>query len=225
MFKRILYSRQKLDLFGYQIVFIKKKNRGFSAINRNSKESINKAVNKNTYYGFKRKVPFYKSIIGLTGIDLTGKGVLDVSCGTGVLCEEISASYKPHPFYACDFSESCVNVTKSLMIPNLLCSVHDIYDPIDRKFDVVYCIETIEHLLYPQIAVKNILDALNRNGVAIITVPNGKLDTYEQHIHFWSIDSWKLFLSSSIDESVFTIETGFFHEHQMHLYARIVRIE
>lgn len=223
MFKKILYSRKKLDLFGYQIIFIHKRSRGLSAINRNSKESIDKAVNKNTYYGFKKKMPFYRSIIRLTGIDITGKSVLDISCGTGVLCEELSASFNPNPFYAYDFSESCVNVTKSLMIPNLQCIVHNIYEPIGEKFDIIYCIETIEHLLYPQFAIKNILDALKKDGIAIITVPNGKLDTYEQHIHFWSIDSWRLFLSELINESDFLVESGFFYEYQMHLYARIVK--
>lgn len=223
MFKKIIYSRNKLDLFGYQIIFIKKKDRGFSAINRNTKESINKAVNKNTYYGFKKKVSFYKSIISLTQLNLSNKAVLDVSCGTGVLCEVISSMFTPIPFCAYDFSESCIEVTKSLLIPNLNCAVHSIYEPIDDRYDVVFCIETLEHLLYPKIALNNILEALGKNGMAIITVPNGKLDTYEQHIHFWSIDSWRLFLSESINESDYFVESGFFYEHQMHLYAKIVR--
>ena len=223
MIKKIIYSRQKIDLFGYQIIFINKARRGFSAIHRNSKESIDRAVSRNTYYGFKRKAPFYKSIIGLTRTTLSGKSVVDMSCGTGVLCEEISASYKPSLFYAYDFSDSCVNLTRNLSIPNLKCFVHNLYDPVDIKFDIIFCVETIEHLLHPQIAIKNILNILNRDGIAIITVPNGKLDTCEQHIHFWSIDSWKLFLSDTIDESRYTIESGFFHEHQMHLYAKITR--
>ena len=214
-----------MDLLGFQIIFIKKSNRGFSAVDRNSKESIDKAVNKRTYYGFKKKKPFYKSIIQLTGVDLSGKSVLDISCGTGVLCEEISYIFTPNQFFACDFSESCIKVIKSLRIPNLHCQVHNIYDPIENNYDVIYCIETIEHLLYPKDAINNILNALNKKGVAIITVPNGKLDTYEQHIHFWSIDSWKLFLDDFIDESAFSVEVGFFYEYQMHLYAKITKKE
>lgn len=223
MDKKIIYSRNKLDLFGYQIIFIKKNNRGFSAINRNTKESIDKAVNKNTYFGFKKKVPFYKSIISLTQLNLSDRAVLDVSCGTGVLCEVISRMFTPNPFCAYDFSESCIEVTKSLLIPHLKCSVHNLYEPIDDRYNVVFCVETLEHLLYPQIALNNILEALAENGMAIITVPNGKLDTYEQHIHFWSIDSWRLFLSESINQSEFYVESDYFHEHQMHLYAKIVR--
>lgn len=223
MFKKIIYSRKKIDLFGYQIIFIKKKDRGGSAINKNTKESIDKVVNKKTYIGFKKKVPFYQSIIDLSRSNLTGKAVLDASCGTGVLCEEISSMFSPNPFCAYDFSKSCVNVTKSLSIPNLYCSVHSLYEPINKLYDVIFCSETLEHLLYPQVALQNILNALVCGGVAVITVPNGKLDTYEQHIHFWSIDSWRLFLSDSIDESDFIVESGFFHEYQMHLYARIIR--
>jgi hypothetical protein len=59
-------------------------------------------------------------------------------------------------------------------------------------FDTVFCCETLEHLLIPSKALKNLLNATNFK--CVLTVPDGRTDTYPGHINFWSEESWGSFL-------------------------------
>lgn len=222
MLKKI-YSRKKIDIFGYQIIFINKKKRGFSAIKANTKASIDKSVTLKTYVGFKSNIAFYNAAIALVGKDLSNLKVLDASCGVGVLCEILVDKFKLQSLYACDLSDSCINITRAHLGEKVYAETHNLYTPFKNKYGCIFCTETIEHLLYPEVAVSNILDALMDGGIAIITIPNGKLDTYENHIYFWSIDSWAIFLNKNIDSTFFDIEYGFFFKNQKNLYAKIVK--
>ena len=42
----------------------------------------------------------------------------------------------------------------------------------------------------------------------MITVPNGRIDTFEGHINFWSPESWNIFIRGNVSEKEFDIETG-----------------
>ena len=49
---------------------------------------------------------------------------------------------------------------------------------------------------------------MNKEGVLILTVPNGKIDTFMGHINFWSPESWAIFLkehSSDCEINTFLI--------------------
>src|SRR5262249_22983755 len=72
--------------------------------------------------------------------------------------------------------------------------------------DVVFCIEVLEHLTHPDKALRRLLTMLNTRGVAILTVPNGRLDTFEGHINFWSPESWEVFIREVCNGCV--VETG-----------------
>lgn len=43
----------------------------------------------------------------------------------------------------------------------------------DEKYDVIVCSEVIEHLHHPDALVRNFKRLLKRNGIVIVTVPNG----------------------------------------------------
>ena len=42
----------------------------------------------------------------------------------------------------------------------------------------------------------------------MITVPNGRIDTFEGHINFWSPESWKVFIESNISDQEFEVKVG-----------------
>jgi 2-polyprenyl-3-methyl-5-hydroxy-6-metoxy-1,4-benzoquinol methylase len=212
-----------VNKLGYNVLIINKKKHGFSAIDVNAKQAIDVSMKrKSEFVEFEDRRDFYEATANLVALEnLEGKAVLDVSCGVGVLCDVLSKKCNPSIFNAYDFSDSCVEVTQKRNIPKLVCKVHDLYNPIETKFDTIFCTETLEHLLYPNIALQNILSALNPKGIAIVTIPNGKLDVYEGHINFWSIDSFGIFLNEHIDTQLFDVEFGFFYQYQKHLFAKI----
>ena len=87
---------------------------------------------------------------------------------------------------------------------------------------MIFCIEVLEHLLHPDIALRNIVNMLSGSGVALITVPNGRIDTFDGHINFWSPESWEVFLKQIC--SGYTIKTGLIEDGQNN-YAVIIRNE
>jgi len=86
----------------------------------------------------------------------------------------------------------------------------DVYKPTTAQFDVIFCVEVLEHLLYPDTALHNIVQMLAPNGVALLTVPNGRIDTFEGHINFWSPESWKVLLERNGESC--DIDTGLLEE-------------
>lgn len=97
---------------------------------------------------------------------------------------------------------------KKLPLVNLF--QQDLNLPISQKSDIIFCTEVFEHLLEPELVIKNILSTLNPNGYLIITVPDGRKDTYEGHINFWSPENWNIFIKKNAP--TFYFETGKFNE-------------
>ncbi len=50
-------------------------------------------------------------------------------------------------------------------------SNHDITNPLDKKYDLITCVSTLEHIQESDLAVANMLQALNKRGHLIITCP------------------------------------------------------
>lgn len=147
------------------------------------------------YYGSKR-LGFYTSVVESVvkaRVCLDGKNVLDCGCGVGYLIAEVSKRYRPKLLTGTDFSEAAVNASKN-KFPEYKFYRHDITDPLLDKHDVIFCTEVLEHILDPFLALQNLVNALNPGGVLVLTVPDGRLDTINEHINFWSPESWKVFL-------------------------------
>ena len=71
------------------------------------------------------------------------------------------------------------------------------------EFDIVLCTEVLEHCAYPAALVRLLLEVVKPGGMIAITVPDGRKDTWEGHIHFWSPESFKLFIDSFEKSSAF----------------------
>lgn len=137
-----------------------------------------------------------------------GKKVVDIGFGSGdflkLLCE--SAPEKRFEVYGLDYAESAVK-RASKMVPGGTFITGDVYNlpyPADF-FDIVFCIQTLEHLKEPEKVLRQFDRVCKPGGMIIITVPNGELDDYEGHVNFWSIEEFKIFLSPRelIDCSVY----------------------
>lgn len=127
-------------------------------------------------------------------VTLNGKDILDVGVGPGYVLSRLLKHHSPRAIHGIDFSEVAIDNCRQLMSQGEF-SVRNIYDPLPGKYDVVFCTEVLEHLENPDAALNRILKALNPRGVAILTVPDGRIDVSRLHINFWSPESWEIFLS------------------------------
>ena len=122
--------------------------------------------------------------------------LLDVGCGPGFFPRLIKDEGFPGAISGCDFSEQAVSLSESL-VPEGRFFKQDIYDPIEDSYEVIVCMETLEHLLHPDRAVRNLAAAA---PVLILTVPEGRKDTFRGHLNFWSKDSFEVFLNDTLPE-------------------------
>jgi len=150
--------------------------------------------------------------------------MIDVGCGTGQFIAELLKVYPEIECTGTDFSTESIEVCKQLNINAKFC-VLDLYEENSEEFsnyDLVVCSEVLEHLVFPQTAIMNLLKLLApKTGKLVIAVPNGRKDTYEGHIHFWSPESFKLFIESVIDQRHYI--SGFFTFHNMNNNLAIVK--
>jgi len=194
------------------------------AAQENSLEAINNyysSVDKQFEITSSGHQKFFQEIIKIletSGINLKEKKIADFGCGIGNLLMHLEKQFQPAECNGFDFSEVLLNLAAQ-RFPKGRFEQHDIYKPLDRKFDFVFCTEVIEHLLYPDQAVKNLLSTLNHNGGAFISVPDGRRDTYELHINFWSPESWDVFIRNQVSGKA-RIETGYVTANN--LYALII---
>jgi 2-polyprenyl-3-methyl-5-hydroxy-6-metoxy-1,4-benzoquinol methylase len=147
------------------------------------------------YYKGER-MKFYKAVVSQVvdeGVDLAGKDVLDIGCGVGFLLDQILQRFTPASLQGADFSEEAKRFSRE-RFPEMAFFRHDIYESIPGKFDVVFCTEVLEHLERPHVALGNLISALRPRGILVLTVPDGRRDTINEHLNFWSPESWKAFL-------------------------------
>ncbi len=153
---------------------------------------------------------FYNNVtekIKSKNISLDNKTIADIGCGNGNLLVSITKTFTPSKIYGFDFAESALTQAKE-KLPNGSFNEHDIYNPLPQKYDML-CTEVLEHLLHPEVALKNLINGMTEKGNLFITVPNGRIDTYKGHINFWSVESWKMFIQKNLPENV-SFESGEF---------------
>ncbi|PZV15266.1 MAG: hypothetical protein DCF20_10805 [Pseudanabaena sp.] len=144
------------------------------------------------------RLEFYEYVVNFlheNGVDFNGKTVADLGCGTGHLLLNIHKKFTPKSLTGMDHSKFGLDVGRSIL-PNATFQYFDIYQKYDFQFEVIFCTEVLEHLLYPEQALKNMITIISTCGVMLLTVPNGRTDTFLGHINFWSPESWDVFVKS-----------------------------
>lgn len=182
-----------------------------SATDHNTKERMNEFYADSDAvkaYISPDRLKFYERVVRLLpdrGIDYKNKRIGDVGCGTGHLLRCIPDNYDPLSLTGLEYSEAALEMARTVL-PGATFQYFDIYQGTTLKFDIVFCVEVLEHLLFPTEALKNVLDMLDKGGVALVTVPNGRTDIWEGHINFWSPESWQVFVRGIC--TAFDVETG-----------------
>ena len=120
--------------------------------------------------------------------------ILDAGCGFGIFTKLMQEKLGVHSVCGFDFSSVAIAQAR-VKHPGVDFFTHNIYDPLDGKYDVITCTETIEHLTDPEAAIRNLARSLSDKGVLTLTVPDGRIDHYKNHINFWSPESWKIFIN------------------------------
>ena len=120
--------------------------------------------------------------------------ILDAGCGFGIFTKLIQEKLGVRNVRGFDFSSVAIDQA-CVKHPGVDFFTHNVYDSLDGKYDVITCTETIEHLIDPEAAIQNLARSLSDKGVLFLTVPDGRIDHYKNHIHFWSPESWKIFIN------------------------------
>ncbi len=135
-----------------------------------------------------------KTMLDNNDVVLNDKAVLDIGVGPGIVLNAILEGTSPASVAGNDFSAVAIEQARKRM-PDGHFEIHDIYDPQPAQADVVLSTEVLEHLERPADALRNILDAVAPGGLAVLTVPDGRVDTSRYHINFWSPESWRVFIT------------------------------
>lgn len=178
-------------------------NNGMNPLEQNTSEIYNQFYSDRdtleAYFNDSR-LGFYQSVLNLAtekNLNLNEKDIADFGCGSGHLLELFCSVFKPKSSTGFDFSKSGIDYAKKTF-ENHLFFVKDIYENITpNTYDFIMCTEVLEHLEYPDRALWNMLNSLKNNGILLLTVPNGRIDTIEEHINFWSPESWKIFIENT----------------------------
>jgi 2-polyprenyl-3-methyl-5-hydroxy-6-metoxy-1,4-benzoquinol methylase len=207
--------RGLMEKFGYEV---KKKHENGSKwthvespIQHNSQEAMDNFYKKEgllTEYIDNERIEFYKEVVGLIKSKIRfseSQTIADVGCGTGHLLYYLKEQVRIGRATGFDFSPEAIKIAKELF-PSFDFYEFDIYKGKDERFDTVLCTEVLEHLLHPDLAVSNLLWMVKPGGNLLLTVPNGRTDTFAGHINFWSPESWEVFVKKNLASS--QVETG-----------------
>jgi len=209
--------KEMLGKFGYKIIKengpdSKKWTHVGHPIQHNSQETMNDFYKKEgllTEYIDSERIEFYKEVVALIKRKIKfseSQTIADVGCGTGHLLYYLKEHARFAKATGFDFSPEAIKIAKKLF-PFFDFNEFDIYTGKDQKFDTVLCTEVIEHLLYPDVAVSNLLSMVKPGGNLLLTVPNGRTDTFAGHINFWSPESWEVFITKSASGNKIEIGT------------------
>lgn len=135
----------------------------------------------------------------LTGVVAESGGcrVVDVGCGTGHFLLAIQRRLGEHAeLSGLDFSSAAIARARSV-VREASFTVADAYRmPFpDDSFDLVTCLETLEHLKKPRVALDELARICKPGGHLVITVPDATMDDWGGHVNFWTAASLKEFLS------------------------------
>ena len=144
------------------------------------------------------------------GIEFAGKSVADVGSGTGYMLRLI-AGYGPARLVGYD-QYNALNIVASVICPTAEIVAADLFAQPSETYDVVFCMETLEHQVDPMAALHQLVKYVVAGGALILTVPDGRKDTAESagkypggagyygHINFWSIESFGHFVCTALGD-------------------------
>ncbi|HPO12178.1 MAG TPA: methyltransferase domain-containing protein [Candidatus Hydrogenedentes bacterium] len=131
----------------------------------------------------------FLSVLNSLNITLTGKRVLDIGCGRGLVEEVVRDA--GGAYLGMDF------VCSRKGFPFLLGDAHHL-PFLENRFDVVFCIDAFEHFPNPQRTAHEIYRVLTPGGLFFLSAPNygnvaGLVKKYCEKSGAYAKDSWAPF--------------------------------
>jgi 2-polyprenyl-3-methyl-5-hydroxy-6-metoxy-1,4-benzoquinol methylase len=136
-----------------------------------SKEYFNSQDSGYSDYFFQEAslIKTYSELLFTHKIDVKGKSVLDVGSGPGFflsLMKEKGAS----SFYAIEPAPEAQKFLQNNGVALIGNNIED-YE-IKKEFDLIACMQTLEHIYHPQVLLNKLYNSLKKDGKLIIAVPN-----------------------------------------------------
>lgn len=106
---------------------------------------------------------------------LSALSVLDFGCGTGAWLA-VPLACRGYKVHGVDVHEPSIERARARnSLPDLTFGTEDVAQLIEgrAKFDVIICSEVLEHLERPAETLSQFRELLRKNGILIVTVPNG----------------------------------------------------
>lgn len=97
-----------------------------------------------------------------TRVDLEGKSIIDVGCGGGLLCENLIS--EKNEVLGIDMSKEAIEIAKAhqslknLKINYKNISLDQLINDSKKKYDVLTCLELIEHVPDPEKLIRNCIE-------------------------------------------------------------------
>jgi len=129
----------------------------------------------------------------LSGIDFKNKDVLDVGCGRGTFLEQLTMAKS---LTGVDISEVAVAEIKKKGIEGHVRVLPELY--LDKKYDIITCFETLEHVTKWQKTIKNILEHLREDGFLLLAVPFENAIMMGEHVTYFDVPRLYNFLRPKI---------------------------
>lgn len=130
--------------------------------------------------------------------DIKCSNILDVGCASGTFTNNISNVFPKAKMTGIDVYSSAIEYGKKKYphINFMLADAHNIPFK-DKTFDLVICYETIEHLIRPIEALKEIRRVLKNKGIALIAMDTGSL-VFQVVWWFWERTKGKVWQGAHI---------------------------
>jgi ubiquinone/menaquinone biosynthesis C-methylase UbiE len=120
-------------------------------------------------------LPWYKTVISLLP-DLSGKKILEVGCGRGVFANYLANQFPDATIVAVDFSSTAIDIARHQYDAqqNLSFRVENAESLSfsEDSFDWYISCETMEHVLRPELMMKEICRVLKPRGQFVVTTEN-----------------------------------------------------
>ena len=127
-----------------------------------------------TSYGLRKRIQFiYAEIEKRIGKDKRGTKILDIGCGTGELITTPLGSLGVSTLGIDIHLPSIEHAKGKTPFENVTFECTSINELAGPQFDFIICSELLEHLENPLDMLKEIKRKLKREGICIITIPNG----------------------------------------------------
>ena len=139
--------------------------------------------------------PYFTETLNSLGVDLRGKAVLDVGCGSGWFaryCKGIVKTYS-----GVDISTTSVELSRKIT-PDIVQADSQDLPHKAGSFDYVFCIDSFEHVPDQELAAREFYRVLNEKGRLFLSVPNysnvaGIVKKLEEASGLYKKDSWAPF--------------------------------